>query len=108
MGCVLEPEYQEQRSSLTTGRMFNIMSNMSRKVSAREFLHGFAKLEKELRPGESVTVTRRGKEVGKFVKKDDRAKIQMPDFEKHASLPGIGARVGDELFARLMSDEAVC
>jgi antitoxin (DNA-binding transcriptional repressor) of toxin-antitoxin stability system len=88
--------------------MSNIMSNMSKKVTAREFLHGFAKLEKELRPGESVTVTRRGEEVGKFVKKAAHSTVRMPDFEKLATLPGISAEQGDKLFARLMADEAIC
>jgi hypothetical protein len=88
--------------------MFNIMSNMNKKVTAREFLHGFAKLEKELRPGESVIVTRRGEEVGKFVKKPVQPKVRMPDFKKLATLPGISAKEGDQLFARLMADEAIC
>ncbi len=88
--------------------MFNIVSNMDKKVTAREFLHGFAKLEKQLRPGESLTVTRRGQEVGKFVKKRNPPKFRMPDFEKLASLPGIDEKVGDEVFARVMADEAIC
>lgn len=92
---------------LTITASSNIMSNMNRKVSSREFLHGFSKLEKELQPGDCVTITRRGKEVGKFVKKADRPKVRMPDFAADATLPGIGASVGDELFARLMADEAV-
>lgn len=93
---------------MTKAALFNIMSNMNKKVTAREFLHGFAKLEKQLRPGESVTVTRRGEEVGKFVKKPAQRKVRMPDFKKLATLPGMSTEEGDKLFARLMADEAIC
>ncbi len=67
------------RADRVHGLTNHAMSNMRRKVSAREFLHGFAKLEKELRPGESIMVTRRGEEVGEFVKKDVRVKVGMPE-----------------------------
>jgi antitoxin (DNA-binding transcriptional repressor) of toxin-antitoxin stability system len=80
---------------------------MRKKVSARNFLHGFASLEKQLRPGESVTVTRRGEPVGEFVKKSSQPKIELPDFEKDASRPGFDAKVGDRLLARLLSDEGI-
>ena len=83
------------------------MSNMNRKVSAREFLHHFAKLEKQLRPGESVSVTRRGQPLGKFIKEPAQEKIDLPDFEKDASRPGFNAKVGDQLLARLLKDEAI-
>jgi antitoxin (DNA-binding transcriptional repressor) of toxin-antitoxin stability system len=81
---------------------------MSKKVSAREFLHQFASLEKKLRPGESVTVTRHGKPVGEFTKRPTKQKIKMPDFEKDAKRAGISVEAGDRLLARLLSDEAIC
>jgi len=84
-----------------------MLSNMSKKVTAREFLHGFASLEKGLRPGESVTVTRRGQPLGDFTKKSAEAKIKLPDFRKDASRPGFDVRVGDAVLARLLNDEAV-
>lgn len=88
--------------------MFNVMSNMSKKVSAREFLHHFAKLEKGLRPGESVTVTRRGQPLGKFTKESPEGRIKLPDFEKDASRPGFDVKVGDKVLARLLRDESIC
>ena len=83
------------------------MSNMSKKVTAREFLHNFASLEKKLRPGESVTVTRRGTPLGKFTKNTASPSIELPDFEKDASRPGLDAKVGDQVLARLLKDEGL-
>ena len=81
------------------------MLDMSKKVSAREFLHKFASLEKQMRPGESVTVTRRGKPVGRFMKEPVKPKVPMPDFGKDASRPGFTAKDGDALLARMLKDE---
>lgn len=80
---------------------------MSRKVTAREFLRRFAKLEKELRPGESLTVTRRGEPIGTFVKKAMAKKVKLPDFEADACRPGFDVKVGDAVLARLLKDEAL-
>lgn len=87
--------------------MLDIVLNMSKKVTAREFLHGFAGLEKALRPGESVTITRRGEPLGEFTKKPAATKIKMPDFKKDASRAGFDAKIGDTVLARLLNDEAV-
>lgn len=92
---------------MTPRGLLNTMYNM-KKVSAREFLHQFAKLEKQLAPGESVVVTRRGTPVGKFVKDAPRKKIKLPDFEKDASRPGFDVKDGNELLARMLRDEAIC
>jgi hypothetical protein len=81
---------------------------MSKKVTAREFLHGFSSLEKSLRPGESVTVTRHGKPVGTFTKKSDTPKMKLPDFKERACRHGYGVKVGDALLARFLNDEAIC
>lgn len=83
------------------------MSNMSKKVTAREFLHNFASVEKKLRPGESVTVTRRGAPLGQFTKNMTSASVELPDFEKDASRPGYDAKVGDKVLARLLKDEGL-
>lgn len=83
------------------------MSNMSKKVTAREFLHNFATVEKKLRPGESVTVTRRGTALGTFTKNPPPAKIELPNFEQDASRPGFDAKVGDRVLARLLNDEGL-
>jgi antitoxin (DNA-binding transcriptional repressor) of toxin-antitoxin stability system len=79
---------------------------MSKKVTAREFLHGFADLQKDLRPGESVSITRHGQTVGEFTKTPAARKVKLPDFKKDASRPGLDIKVGDRLLARLLRDEA--
>jgi hypothetical protein len=79
---------------------------MKKKVSAREFLHGFASLEKKMAPGESVTITRHGEPLGEFTKKPAAEKIKLPDFEKDAKKLGINRKEGNALLARLLSDEA--
>jgi hypothetical protein len=84
-----------------------MLLDMSKKVTAREFLHGFASLERQLQPGESVTVTRRGQPLGEFTKKTAGGKIKLPDFKKDASRPDFDVTVGDAVLARLMRDEAV-
>lgn len=82
------------------------MSNMKKKrVTAREFLHRFASLEKGLRPGESIMVTRRGKPLGRFTKEAGESKVPLPDFEKDATRPGFTARDGKLLLARMLKDE---
>ena len=65
--------------------MSYIMSNMKKTVSAREFSHQFAKLEKQLRPGESIMITRRGQPLGRFIKELVKPKRPMPDFEERAT-----------------------
>ena len=92
---------------LTFWGLSNKMYNM-KKVTAREFLHQFAKIEKQLEPGESVIVTRRGTPVGKFVKDESPKKISLPYFEKDASRPGFSVKDGNELLARMLRDEAIC
>jgi hypothetical protein len=87
--------------------MLDMLSNMSKKVTAREFLHGFSDLQKQLRPGESVTITRHGEPLGEFTKKPAAQKIKLPDFEKDACRPGLGTKIGDAVLARLLSDEAI-
>lgn len=98
----LEP-YPE--AALTRLQMFYIVLDMSKKVTAREFLHRFATLEKQLRPGESLTVTRRGEPMGTFTKVPPKQCVPMPDFEKDASGPEFTAKDGDALLARMLKDE---
>ena len=92
---------------LLEGALLDILLSMSKKVTAREFLHGFAGLEKALLPGESVTITRRGQPLGEFTKKPAIKKIKAPDFRKDASRPGFSIKDGDAVLARLLNDEAV-
>ena len=86
--------------------MLDIMLCMKHRVTAREFLHGFAKVHQKLAPGQSVTITKRGKPLGKFVK-EPVAKTPLPDFRKDAEADGYGAEVGDKLLSRILADEAL-
>ena len=82
------------------------MYNMKRAVTAREFLHGFSKLQKGLAPGESVSITNRGKPLGRFVKEPAR-RMRLPNFLENARADGFGPAVGDRLLKKLLEDEAV-
>lgn len=80
---------------------------MKKKVSAREFLHQFAKVHASLEPGESVIVTRHGEILGRFVKESAAKKVRLPDFAKDASAAGFGPEVGDAVLRRILSDETL-
>jgi len=82
------------------------MYNMKKAVSAREFLHGFAKLQKALAPGESLSITNRGKPLGRFVKGPAKS-LPLPNFLENARADGFGPAVGDRLLKRLLEDESI-
>jgi antitoxin (DNA-binding transcriptional repressor) of toxin-antitoxin stability system len=79
---------------------------MKQKVTAREFLHRFAKVHQKLAPGQSVTITKHGKPLGRFVK-EPAAGTRLPDFRKDASADGYAPEVGDELLSRILADETI-
>lgn len=71
-----------------------------KKVSAREFQHGFSKHAQSLKPGQSVVVTNHGKPLGVFTKASP-ARRKAPNFlaelEKHSYSPQEGQRVIDAI-----------
>lgn len=79
--------------------MLAIMSNM-KKVSAREFQHHFGKLTQNLKPGQSIQITKRGKIEGIY-QKVARPAIKLPNFleatERHPYPERIGARILKQL-----------
>jgi antitoxin (DNA-binding transcriptional repressor) of toxin-antitoxin stability system len=75
-------------------------------VTSRQFLHGFAKVQKGLAPGESITITKHGKPLGKFVKESTKSR-KLPDFRKEVEKDGYGPKVGDELLRLILGDEAL-
>jgi hypothetical protein len=72
------------------------MSNMKKKITAREFQHTFSKTANSLRAGESVTITKRGKPLGFFTKLPAR-QIKTPDFLANLKKLGHSATVGDQI-----------
>jgi antitoxin (DNA-binding transcriptional repressor) of toxin-antitoxin stability system len=67
-----------------------------KKLSAREFQHGFAKTADSLKPGESVTVTKRGRPLGIFTKLPAR-RIKMPDFAANLAATGVSVAMGNQI-----------
>jgi antitoxin (DNA-binding transcriptional repressor) of toxin-antitoxin stability system len=67
-----------------------------KKISAREFQHGFSKHAQSLKPGQSVMVTNHGKPVGVFTKTGP-SRAKAPNFlaalEKFSYSPQQGQRV---------------
>jgi antitoxin (DNA-binding transcriptional repressor) of toxin-antitoxin stability system len=92
---------------LTSREMLDMLFNMKKQVTSREFLHGFAKVHESLQPGETVTITRHGKPLGKFTKEAAVSAIALPNFLEEARATGFGTKVGDELMLRMLRDEAV-
>jgi hypothetical protein len=75
---------------------------MSRKVSSREFFHQFAKLNSELKPGETLVITKHGKPLGEFRKQAARRTLQVPDFKKLGLEPKASMAVREALYKKLM------
>lgn len=94
------------RSRLTFQRLLDTVLCMKKKVTAREFLHGFAKMHKALEPGQSITITKHGKPVGQFVKQRVKGSA-LPNFREAACADGYGPEVGDALLTRILADEAL-
>jgi len=78
---------------------------MKKTISARAFVREFPEIQSKLAPGQSITVTHRGKPIGHFVR-ELSAKIKLPNFLARAQADGAGPEVGERLLARLLRDEA--
>lgn len=82
--------------------MLNIVFNM-KKVSVRQIVHGFARLNDELKPGQSVDITSHGQPIGQYTKRPTPRR-KLPNFYKACQL-GFGPEVGDVLGKRLLADD---
>ena len=82
--------------------VYNIAFNM-KKVSVRQIVHGFAKLNDALKPGQSVDITSHGQPIGQYTKRPQRRR-KLPNFYKACQL-GYGPRVGDALAKRLLMED---
>ena len=72
------------------------MFNMKKQVTAREFQHGFAKTAESLKPGQSITITKRGSPLGIFTRLPNRP-IKMPDFLGNLEKLGYSEELGDQI-----------
>ena len=75
---------------------------MSKRVSSREFFHQFAKLNSELKPGETLVITKHGKPLGEFRKQAARRTFQMPDFKKIGLEPKASMAAREAVYKKLM------
>jgi hypothetical protein len=68
-------------------------------VTSRQFQHQFANVSQELKPGESITVTKHGKPLGTFIKaaKTIKAPDFMANLEKLTYSVQTGQKVIDEI-----------
>ena len=77
---------------------FRLLNNMldMKKLTARQFQHGFAKTADSLKPGQSVTITKRGKPLGIFTRLPPK-RIKMPDFAANLVETGTSNKLGNEI-----------
>jgi hypothetical protein len=78
------------------------MSNM-KKVSAREFQHHFGKLTENLKPGQFIQITKRGKVDGIY-QKAAQPTVKQPNFLQATEQHPYSEKTGARLLKRL--DEA--
>src|SRR3989442_6020383 len=81
-------------------RMFDRMFNM-KQLTARQFQHAFSKTTGSLKPGESITITKRGKPLGVFTRLPApaarRRRIKMPDFLANLEATGVSKELGNQI-----------
>jgi len=69
---------------------------MKKQVTAREFQHGFARTTASLKPGQSITITKRGKPLGIFTRLPSRP-IKLPDFLGNLKKLSYSQEAGDQI-----------
>ena len=88
---------------LTSSGRSDILSDM-KQVNARDFQKTFGQLASQLKSGQSLRVTKRGKPIGIFVKVGER-QVKTPDFlanlEKHSYSQALGNQVMQEFYDSL-------
>ena len=76
---------------------------VERKVSSREFQQHFAKISKQLQPGETVAVTHRGEPIGSFTRAR-KTPVPVPDFYANLQKLGHSKVVGQRLIDEIVND----
>jgi hypothetical protein len=77
--------------------------NGRRVVTSREFQQQFAKISKQLRPGETIEVTNGGEKVGTFTRARNAAR-QVPDFCENLRKLGRSQSVGQRMIEEVTDD----
>ena len=75
--------------------MVNKMLYM-KQLTARQFQHEFSKTAESLKPGQSVTITKRGKPLGVFTRLPAR-RIKTPDFLGNLKKLDYPVELGDQI-----------
>lgn len=76
---------------------------MENVVTSREFQQQFAKISKQLHPGETIVVTNRGEKIGEFRKAENSARA-IPDFYANLQKLGGSKIVGQRMIERITND----
>ncbi len=77
------------------------------KKSARQVIRSWGQTLRNLKPGEILQVTSRGKPLVE-ISKPVAAKTKLPDFAARARDAGLSnSKIGDRLLKRILEDEAL-
>jgi hypothetical protein len=80
------------------------MTYMETKViSSREFQQQFARVSKQLQPGESIAVTNRGENIGTFTRAR-KAPRGLPDFYVNLEKLGRSKSAGQKMIDEIVND----
>jgi hypothetical protein len=74
-----------------------------RTISSREFQQQFARISKQLQPGESIAVTNRGQRIGTFTKTSTPAS-SAPDFYANLQKLGRSRAAGQRMIEQIVDD----
>lgn len=80
------------------------MTYMSQRVvSSREFQQQFARISKELQPGETIAVTNRGERIGTFTRAGNSSG-PVPDFYANLQKLGQSQALGQRMIDQIVDD----
>ena len=71
-----------------------------KQITAREFQHAFGTVSSQLKPGETVAVTKHGKPHG-FYQRAPKREVKRRDFLRRVEAHPYSAKAGDALIAML-------
>jgi hypothetical protein len=77
---------------------------MKKRVNSREFFHNFAKLHAEMKPGETLVITKHGKPLGEFMKQPVKKSFSVPDLKALGLEPAASVAARDALYQKLMAN----